>query len=1785
MWRGLVIATAMACVSVAVPATSAPAAAPARVASVAALGVIGGFEIDGDTAVTTPGNFDWDNAGQHLPDGADDGTQYNNEKEFDHPSTWDNAIAIAPKKDDFTDAWVHQNTVGGDVFAYFAFRRAANEGTVNYDIEFNQLDNSTNLPARPVRSVNDLMIDVQQGGNGGFEITHAYLWTLKSSSSWGNNCTEVANPAYNPPAGWCEVAVPTGAFEGAISADKLFGEGALNLSALFPAGTCSNEYGTVNMRSRSSSSPSASLTDYVVADVNVPSTCGKLTINKRDPQGNPAPGATFSISPNPTPAPGPQTGSLSVTDGGAGDADNAANGVIVINPVEPGTYTVTETAPPTGMLLPPVADRTQQVIVGQAGSVTINFSDPHKWLPPTMTKTAAATYAASYDWTIDKTVDKGEWNVPEGTSATPNYTVTVTAGPEQTSNYVVKGDLSIDNPNPRSMTVTVTDVLSDNTACTVAGTDADAGTAGQQRTLAAGPTTLGYTCTYAAQPASLVGTNTATLTWSRATYPQTQSDVDDPANAPQGTASATKDYTFERTSRTDETVDVTDTRKGSLGTLSWDDVWAMANHQKVFSYPLTFAGTPGKCTTYDNTATVTEIDSDTDRDDGASVTVCVGRDLTVSKSVGVAYDRTYNWALDKSGPASVFVGDDGKTTVDYKIDVEALPTTDSQPTLAGEITVNNPNDWDVTADVTDVFTLNGEDVTCVVTDGDDAVIPKNDKLVLAYTCTLEAGSWPDNYQGTNTATATWDKAAFFSPSGTASGNNTVEDSETTETPANKVIDLTDAITKAGGDPTTVTLDPSQLNWVDVWNSNAEHTVTIDASVQLDTGLAAGACTTYANKASITGTDISDTVTTEVCRPEITKSVKAEYGRTYKWLIDKTVDKSSVEIGPDGTATFHYSVTVTPNGFTDGTSTWTGTISVENPSATKALTTTVTDVSGVAGWTCTISGDATITVDPGKTTDVAYSCTGDPTTHPDGTNTAKATFGDKSVSTVVDVTFAKVSDVNKTITVTDPNAPNPPYTDGVLGTADWSDGAKKFEYDWTAPDGTLGVCTPYDNTATIKETAQTDTVEVQVCREAPLKVTKDAAGTFDRLYKWKIAKAADETTVEIRDGQSYDFHYTVDVTKDGFVDSGWEAHGEITVHNPNTYDDGGIVADVTDQLSGVTGGVCTVTNGNDVDLAPGAKVVLGYACTFATQPAAYTGTNTATASWTDPDDEDATATGTAPLTLLVDQETNKSVDVVDDKTVPGASTPLGTTTWDSGPFKYTYTVNKTGVAGTCTTYPNIATIQQTDQTATDSVELCVVQTPSAAPEVAGGFDRTYPWSIAKEADQTQIQAGADGKATINYKVSATPGTPTDDGWRASGSVDVTNPNDFKDLSAEVSVTLSVGSPATCVAEGSPVTVPAGKTVTVPITCTLADSGYVDGTATVSIAWAQGSPVVAQTPVAFLVGTETNREVTVTDDKAGTVGAPATLGTATWNAEGTPTTFGYALTLPAVAGQCKTYTNTATIVETQQKAPEQVTVCMPGQVGGERLSLQAGVKAACVTPRYGEALVTAVNASTSTIPGTVRIRAGKKKGKKITRTVVLQPGETRNVHLTGLRIGSVVRVTSEGGGQLAKAKVKGGCKVAAVAPVTGQRTAWAGGRLVVPSSGVAAQMRATMTPRVPLNPTALGQAFFWRGDGEPGGSGSVLVALHSNRSGWAAGNRLPRLRKGATVQVELASGKVLTYRVTRAIAKAPLNLSEKKMSKLQSNLGPSQIVLTTCNRWALGPGGKYRYRSLAFAKLVG
>ncbi len=128
--------------------------------------------------------------------------------------------------------------------------------------------------------------------------------------------------------------------------------------------------------------------------------------------------------------------------------------------------------------------------------------------------------------------------------------------------------------------------------------------------------------------------------------------------------------------------------------------------------------------------------------------------------------------------------------------------TDSAWAVAGKITVANPNGFDVAGvNVTDAIDNGG---SCSVAGGTNVTVPKNSSVVLDYTCTYAAA--PSPAAGTNTATATWDKATYFTPNGSASGTAGVDFSAVTPTESNKTITVVDDKTDPANPVTLGTSD-------------------------------------------------------------------------------------------------------------------------------------------------------------------------------------------------------------------------------------------------------------------------------------------------------------------------------------------------------------------------------------------------------------------------------------------------------------------------------------------------------------------------------------------------------------------------------------------------------------------------------------------------------------------------------------------------------------------------------------------------------------------------------------------------------------------------------------------------------------------------------------------------------------------------------------------------------------------------------------------------------------------
>ena len=203
----------------------------------------------------------------------------------------------------------------------------------------------------------------------------------------------------------------------------------------------------------------------------------------------------------------------------------------------------------------------------------------------------------------------------------------------------------------------------------------------------------------------------------------------------------------------------------------------------------------GTCTKYDNIAKITE----TGQDAKKTVEVCVGLDLTVEKTAAGTFDRTYLWQISKAvDKTTVNIANGGIATFNYTVDVAQTGISNSGWTLSGVITITNPNDWeDVTLTGLSDAVDNGG--SCTVDPG-PYVVPKSGSLDVAYNCTYNSAS---ALSGTNTATATWDKAACFTPTGTASGAKAFTLSQNGST--NKTVHVTDTF---GGALGTVTATDS-----------------------------------------------------------------------------------------------------------------------------------------------------------------------------------------------------------------------------------------------------------------------------------------------------------------------------------------------------------------------------------------------------------------------------------------------------------------------------------------------------------------------------------------------------------------------------------------------------------------------------------------------------------------------------------------------------------------------------------------------------------------------------------------------------------------------------------------------------------------------------------------------------------------------------------------------------------------------------------------------------------------
>ena len=740
-------------------------------------------------------------------------------------------------------------------------------------------------------------------------------------------------------------------FTGAAGESGRFAEGAFNFSSLLDVGgigdaTClGGNFGTMNVRTFTGNADESALKDYVDAvTIDIDDSCGELGISKVDQFGTSVPGATFAISPNPIP--GQSASPLVVKDGATPGIDTVADGVITVDPATPGTYKVVETAAPSGYeLVQPESARTWTLVItddattwqtGNPGTGAVQTGpfvvENRKFFKPlAVANQASGSYGVAYDWRVHKTVvGDATKTIEEGATTTFQYRVELEALPEgPATGKEVHGAVTVTNPNPAathpSMRATIG--IAGDLAChflpSNAAVDVDPGTTGVQVDVAAGATSYDYACDPGAG-ALVGGTTTATVSWDQVDVPAAgrpprkrggSGDVRHHGAAQDRRARHGDGLVQRRDPGPDRSAHVRLDRRLERP--------RPPRGRRHLRQPR--GGRDGRrVPQLRQRRRVNKSDTDDFDTSGSTVEVCMDLDdLVVTKTAKPAFARDYDWTIEKSVKGSSSQTVDEGTPASFGYDVVVTPSIsgDGQFVVTGVISVQNPNQTTISGvQLTDSLPA----ATCTIDKPAGAVsIPKGTST-FDYSCVLPGAT--ASTTGTNTATASWDKAAYYGTSGSASGQAGFDFADAKLT----VTDATATVTD-----TQVDLDGTSPDGVVVRAVDGPRTFTYTKAFD---GVP-GACTTYDNTAKVVAVDSkesdSDTETVEVCVDlddlVVTKTAKPAFARDYDWTIEKSVKGASSQTVPQGTpASFAYDVVVTPSAAKDTAFVVSGAISVQNP---------------------------------------------------------------------------------------------------------------------------------------------------------------------------------------------------------------------------------------------------------------------------------------------------------------------------------------------------------------------------------------------------------------------------------------------------------------------------------------------------------------------------------------------------------------------------------------------------------------------------------------------------------------------------------------------------------------------------------------------------------------------------------------------------------------------------------------------------------------------------------------
>jgi len=292
------------------------------------------------------GAHDWDNApnlsvGQDLPTGTTDNSFGQGAKENDVNT---NVVtgSIPNSKADLARFAVSNENIGGSEYLYLAWSRENQSGTVNFDFEINaaaQPDLTTAGAKVLNRTVNDLLINYAfQGGSNSPTLTK-FTW---NGSDWGTGSV-ISSACSEGLTNSSPVSENLGGLTAVNRPAQQFGEAGINLACagVIPQGSCKS-FSSAYVKSRSSTSFTSEIKDFIAPVQVKGNNCGKLTIIKHtNPRGL---DQAFSY----TPSANLSASKFSLNDAGNSAGGDSAANTKVFDSLQPGTYTVSEDADPTG---------------------------------------------------------------------------------------------------------------------------------------------------------------------------------------------------------------------------------------------------------------------------------------------------------------------------------------------------------------------------------------------------------------------------------------------------------------------------------------------------------------------------------------------------------------------------------------------------------------------------------------------------------------------------------------------------------------------------------------------------------------------------------------------------------------------------------------------------------------------------------------------------------------------------------------------------------------------------------------------------------------------------------------------------------------------------------------------------------------------------------------------------------------------------------------------------------------------------------------------------------------------------------------------------------------------------------------------------------------------------------------------------------------------------------------------------------------------------------------------